>query len=40
LLGEEVQDTETFLRCPENGLRDFGGLPLLLNLDNLKEVVL
>ena len=30
------QDTETFLRCLENGLRAFGGVPLLLNLDNLK----
>ena len=30
------QDTETFLRCLENGLRSFGGSPLLLNLDNLK----
>jgi predicted transcriptional regulator len=27
------QDTETFLRCLENGLRAFGGVPLLLNLD-------
>ena len=27
------QDTETFLRCLENGLRSFGGVPLLLNLD-------
>jgi hypothetical protein len=26
-------DTETFLRCLENGLRSFGGSPLLLNLD-------
>jgi len=34
------QDTETFLRCLENGLRDFGGVPLLLNLDNLKAAVL
>jgi transposase len=25
------QDTETFLRCLENGLRSFGGVPLLLN---------
>jgi len=24
------QDTETFLRCLENGLRAFGGVPLLL----------
>jgi transposase len=34
------QDTETFLRCLENGLRSFGGCPLLLNLDNLKAAVL
>jgi transposase len=34
------QDTETFLRCLENGLRSFGGVPLLLNLDNLKAAVL
>jgi transposase len=34
------QDTETFLRCLENGLRDFGGVPLLLNVDNLKAAVL
>jgi Integrase core domain len=34
------QDTETFLRCLENGLRAFGGVPLLLNLDNLKAAVL
>ena len=27
------QDTDTFLRCLENGLRTFGGTPLLLNLD-------
>jgi transposase len=40
--GEAVlrQDTETFLRCLENGLRAFGGVPLLLNLDNLKAAVL
>jgi transposase len=25
------QDTDTFLRCLENGLRSFGGVPLLLN---------
>jgi transposase len=30
-----TQDTETFLRCLENGLRSFGGVPHLLNLDNL-----
>jgi Mu transposase, C-terminal domain/Integrase core domain len=34
------QDTETFLRCLENGLRCFGGSPLLLNLDNMKSAVL
>jgi transposase len=34
------QDTETFLRCLENGLRSFGGSPLLLNLDNMKPAVL
>ena len=30
------EDTESFLRCPENALRHFGGTPLLLNVDNLK----
>ena len=34
------QDTETFLRCLENALRSLGGLPLLLNLDNMKAAVL
>jgi transposase len=34
------QDTETFLRCLENGLRSFGGSPLLLNLDNMKSAIL
>jgi hypothetical protein len=34
------QDTESFLRCLENGLRRFGGCPLLLNLDNMKSAVL
>jgi transposase len=33
------QDTDTFLRCLENGLRSFGGTPLLLNLDNFKGAV-
>jgi hypothetical protein len=33
------QDTETFLRCLENGLRHFGGTPLLLNLDNFKAAL-
>ncbi len=35
-----TQDTETFLRCLENGVRSFGGVPHLLNLDNLKAAVL
>jgi len=34
------QDTESFLRALENGLRYFGGTTLLLNLDNLKAGVL
>lgn len=34
------QDSETFLRCLENALRHFGGVPLLLNLDNLKAGIL
>ena len=34
------QDTETFIRCLENGLRSLGGSPLLLNLDNMKSAVL
>jgi transposase len=34
------QDTESFLRCLENALRHFDGVPLLLNLDNLKAAVL
>lgn len=34
------QDTETFLRCLENALRYFDGVPLLLNIDNLKAAVL
>ena len=33
------QDTETFLRCLENAVRHFGGVPTLLNLDNLKAAV-
>ena len=33
------QDTDTLLRCLENGLRSFGGAPLLLNLDNFKAAV-
>ena len=34
------QDTESFLRCIENALRYFGGVPKTLNLDNLKAAVL
>ena len=34
------QDTESFLRVLENGLRHFGGSALLLNLDNLKAGVI
>ena len=34
------QDTETFLRALENALRHYRGVPLLLNLDNLKAAVL
>jgi transposase len=34
------QDTETFLRVLENAFRHYGGVPLLLNLDNLKAAVL
>ena len=34
------QDTESLLRCLENALRHFGGVPLLLNVDNLKAAVL
>ena len=34
------QDTETFLRCLENGFRAFGGATLTVNLDNLKAAVL
>ena len=34
------QDTETFLRCLENGLRSFGGSPLWVNLDNMMAAVL
>jgi hypothetical protein len=33
------QDTETFLRVVENALRHFGGVPGLLNMDNLKAAV-
>jgi transposase len=34
------QNTENFLRAIENGFRSFGGVPLILNLDNLKAAVL
>lgn len=34
------QDTESFIRCIENSLRHFGGVPKTLNLDNLKAAVL
>jgi transposase len=34
------QDTESFLRAIENALRHFGGVPLILNLDNLKAAVI
>ena len=34
------QDTETFLRVIENSLRHYGGVPLILNLDNLKAAVI
>ena len=34
------QDTETFLRVLENAVRSFGGVPLMLRLDNLKAAVL
>jgi hypothetical protein len=34
------QNTETFLRCLENAFRHFGGVPKVLNVDNLKAAVL
>jgi len=34
------QNTETFLRCLENGFRHLGGVSLTVNLDNLKAAVL
>ena len=34
------QDTESFLRCIENGFRRFGGVTETLNLDNLKAAVI
>lgn len=33
------QDTESFLRAVENGLRAFGGVPQVINVDNLKAAV-
>lgn len=33
------QDTETFLRCLENGFRYFGGTPQTVVLDNLKAAI-
>jgi transposase len=33
------QDSESFLRALENALRAFGGVPVMLNLDNLKAAV-
>ena len=34
------QDTETFIRVLENAVRHFGGVPRLLNFDNLKAAVI
>jgi transposase len=34
------QDTETFIRVIENAVRYFGGVPRLLNFDNLKAAVI
>lgn len=34
------QDSETFLRVLENAFRHFGGVPSVLNLDNLKAAVI
>jgi transposase len=34
------QDTESFIRCLEDGFRAFGGVTKTLNLDNLKAAVL
>lgn len=34
------QDTESFIRCLENALRHFGGVPAILNPDNLKAAVI
>jgi len=33
------QSTENFIRCLENGFRAFGGVPKILNLDNLRAAV-
>jgi transposase len=33
------QDTESFIRCLENAFRHFGGVPAVLNPDNLKAAV-
>lgn len=35
----ERQTTETFIRCLENALRSFGGVPKTLVIDNLKAAV-
>ena len=34
------QDVETFIRCHENAFREFGGVPAVIRLDNLKSGVL
>jgi transposase len=34
------QDAESFIRCLENAFRHFGGVPLILNPDNLKAAVI
>jgi transposase len=34
------QTTENFIRCLENAFRSLGGVPLTINLDNLKAAVL
>jgi transposase len=33
------QDTETFIRCLENAFRRFGGVTVMINVDNLKAAV-
>lgn len=35
----ERQSSEAFLRCLENAFRAFGGVPLTLNIDNLRAAV-